>query len=76
LLKKATSLFGNRHGSNSHLIEENLKHEGFFLLQSETPFNSLKGLNAIVVADAVSREIVAAKNGSPLIIASETASCL
>jgi len=50
-----------------HLIEENLKHEGFSSSVRDA-FNSLKGLNAIVVADAVSREIVAAKNGSPLII--------
>jgi len=50
-----------------HLIEENLKHEGFSSSVRDA-FNILKGLNAVVVANAVSKEIVAAKNGSPLIV--------
>lgn len=50
-----------------HLIEENLKHEGFATSVRDA-FNTLKGLNAIVVANAVSKEIVAAKTGSPLIV--------
>lgn len=50
-----------------HLIEENLKHEGFSSSVRDT-FNGLKGLNAVVVANAVSKEIVAAKTGSPLIV--------
>ncbi|MBI2028509.1 MAG: glutamine--fructose-6-phosphate transaminase (isomerizing) [Candidatus Levybacteria bacterium] len=49
-----------------HLIEENLKHIGF-ASSVRNSFNKLRGLNAIVVANAVSKEIVAAKNGSPLI---------
>jgi glucosamine--fructose-6-phosphate aminotransferase (isomerizing) len=49
-----------------HLIEENLKHEGFSSSVRDA-FNSLKGLNAVVVANAVSKELVAAKTGSPLI---------
>jgi glutamine---fructose-6-phosphate transaminase (isomerizing) len=49
-----------------HLVEENLKHEGFSSSVRDA-FNSLKGLNAVVVANAVSKEIVAAKTGSPLI---------
>jgi glucosamine--fructose-6-phosphate aminotransferase (isomerizing) len=49
-----------------HLIEENLKHEGFSSSVRDA-FNALKGLNAVVVANAVSKEIIAAKTGSPLI---------
>jgi glutamine---fructose-6-phosphate transaminase (isomerizing) len=49
-----------------HLVEENLKHEGFSSSVRDA-FNALKGLNAVVVANAVSKEIVAAKTGSPLI---------
>lgn len=51
----------------SHLIEENLKKEGFSSSVRDA-FNRLQGLSAIVVAYAPSREIVVAKNGSPLII--------
>ena len=50
-----------------HLIEENLKHEGFSSSVRDS-FNALKGLNAVVVANAVSKEIVAAKTGSPLVV--------
>jgi len=50
-----------------HLIEENLKHEGFSSSVRDS-FNDLRGLNAVVVANAVSKEIVAAKTGSPLVI--------
>ncbi|MDO8621246.1 MAG: glutamine--fructose-6-phosphate transaminase (isomerizing) [Candidatus Levybacteria bacterium] len=50
-----------------HLIEENLKKEGFASSVRDA-FNSLKGLNAVVVAYAPSREIVAAKTGSPLVV--------
>ncbi len=50
-----------------HLIEENLKHEGFSSSVRDA-FNILKGLNAVVVANAASKEIVAAKTGSPLIV--------
>jgi len=49
-----------------HLLEENLKHEGFSSSVRDA-FNLLKGLNAVVIANAVSKEIVAAKTGSPLI---------
>lgn len=49
-----------------HLVEENLKHEGFSSSVRDA-FNSLQGLNAVVVANAVSKEIIAAKTGSPLI---------
>ncbi len=50
-----------------HLVEEFLKEKGFASAVRDT-FNSLRGLNAIVVANAKSSEIVVAKNGSPLII--------
>lgn len=50
-----------------HLIGEYLKIEGFSSAVRDT-FNRLKGLNAIVVAYAPSREIVACKTGSPLVV--------
>ncbi len=50
-----------------HLIEDFLKKKGFASSVRDA-FNSLKGLNAIVVASSKSSEIIAAKNGSPLII--------
>ncbi len=50
-----------------HLIEENLKKEGFTSSVRDA-FNKLKGLNAIIAAYALSSEIIAAKNGSPLVV--------
>ncbi len=50
-----------------HLIEENLKKEGF-VSSVRDAFNSLEGLNAVVVAYAPSAEIIAVKNGSPLVV--------
>lgn len=50
-----------------HLVEEYLKKEGFAMSVRDA-FNKLKGLNAIVVANATSKEIVAAKTGSPLVV--------
>ena len=50
-----------------HLIEEFLKGQGFASSVRDA-FNKLKGLNAIVVANAKSSEIIAAKNGSPLVV--------
>lgn len=50
-----------------HLIEEYLKREGFASAVRDA-FNRLKGLNAIVVAYAPSQEIIAAKNGSPMVV--------
>lgn len=55
------------------LIEENMKKKSLpagrqgFASSVRDAFNSLKGLNAIVVANSLSSEIVAVKNGSPLI---------
>jgi glucosamine--fructose-6-phosphate aminotransferase (isomerizing) len=50
-----------------HLIEEELKISGFVTAVRQA-FLKMEGLNAIVVMNAKSKEIVAAKNGSPLII--------
>ncbi len=51
-----------------HLIEENLKQGKGFSTSVRDVFNDLEGLNAIVVANTVSKEIIAAKNGSPLVV--------
>ncbi len=50
-----------------HLIEEHLKTQGF-AHAFRNAFNRLHGLNAIVVAYAPSKEIMAAKTGSPLVL--------
>lgn len=52
----------------SHLIEENIKEGKGFTTSVRDSFNQLQGMNAIVVLNATSSEIIAAKNGSPLII--------
>jgi glutamine---fructose-6-phosphate transaminase (isomerizing) len=49
-----------------HLIEENLKSHTFPDSVSEA-FNRFTGMNAIVVVNTQSNEIIAAKTGSPLI---------
>ncbi len=49
-----------------HLIEDALKREKFALAVRDS-FSKLKGLNAIVASHAPSSEIVAVKNGSPLV---------
>lgn len=51
----------------SHLIEEYLKKSGFATAVREA-FNRLSGMNAIVVLYAPSKQIIAAKTGSPLIV--------
>jgi glutamine---fructose-6-phosphate transaminase (isomerizing) len=51
----------------AHLIEEYSKTRGFATAVRDG-FKKLKGMNAIVVANAQSLEIVAAKTGSPLVI--------
>ena len=51
----------------AHLIEEYLKKKDFVTSVREA-FNKLKGLNAIVALYTKSSQIVAAKNGSPLIL--------
>ncbi len=57
----------------AHLIEENIRGRSLpagrqgFASSVRDAFNRLKGLSAIVVANAVSKEIIACKNGSPLV---------
>lgn len=51
----------------AHLIEEYLKKEEF-VSAVRNAFNRLKGLNAIVVSCAKSKQIIAAKTGSPLVV--------
>ena len=51
----------------AHLIEENLKTLGFATAVRHA-FNRFKGMNAIVVLYAPSKQIVAAKTGSPLVV--------
>src|SRR5260370_37903945 len=50
-----------------HLIEEYAKTNKFSDAV-RLAFNLLKGLSAILVVNAVSHEIIAAKNGSPLVV--------
>jgi glutamine---fructose-6-phosphate transaminase (isomerizing) len=50
-----------------HLIEENLASHGF-ATSFRMAFNRLHGLNAIVALYAPSKEIIAAKTGSPLVV--------
>lgn len=51
----------------SHLIEENLKKNDF-VLSVRQAFNRLTGLNAIVVLNSLTDEIIACKTGSPLVV--------
>jgi len=51
----------------AHLIEEELKTKGFSA-SVKAAFKKFTGMNAIVVMNAKSSEIIAAKNGSPLVI--------
>ena len=51
----------------SHLIEENLKNVGFTTAVREA-FDKFSGMNALVIMNASSSEIIAVKNGSPLVV--------
>jgi len=51
----------------AHLIEENLKNKNFKDATREA-FNKLKGMNAIVAISTEGEEIIALKNGSPLVV--------
>ncbi len=51
----------------SHMVEELLKTNGF-ATSVRKAFLSLQGLNALVIVNAKSKEIIAAKNGSPLVV--------
>ncbi len=50
-----------------HLIEEEMKQKSFVDAVRDS-FLKLQGMNAIVVAHTTSQEIIAVKNGSPLVI--------
>jgi glucosamine--fructose-6-phosphate aminotransferase (isomerizing) len=68
LMKKGhTFLSGTDTEVIPHLIEENLKKHSF-PDAVRISFNSLHGLSAIVVLDTKSNTLIAAKNGSPLVI--------
>lgn len=73
-LKKRLQRRGHRFLSETdtevipHLIEENLKQGKGFTTSVRDAFNEISGRNAIVVANTVSREIIAVKTGSPLVI--------
>ena len=51
----------------AHLIEENLRKSGFATAVRDS-FNKLKGMNAMLIMNSASSEIIAVKNGSPLVI--------
>lgn len=50
-----------------HLIEDSVKTNSFSEAVRKT-FNKMEGLNAIIVINTKSNEIVAARNGSPLVM--------
>lgn len=50
-----------------HLIEDDIKTKGFSTSVRDT-FRKMHGLNAFVVINSVSKEIIAVKNGSPLVV--------
>lgn len=51
----------------SHLIEKHLKNHDF-LKSVRLSFNALKGMNALVVMNVDTLELIAAKNGSPMVV--------
>ncbi|HSA84376.1 MAG TPA: glutamine--fructose-6-phosphate transaminase (isomerizing), partial [Patescibacteria group bacterium] len=51
-----------------HLLEENLKAAVTFTQAMQQTFNALSGLNAVVALNSRTNEIIAAKNGSPLLV--------
>lgn len=51
-----------------HLLEEHVKTSSSFQEAIQKTFTQLSGLNAIVAINTITAEIVAAKNGSPLIV--------
>ena len=51
-----------------HLLEDHVKHSNSFIDAMKNTFNQLHGLNAVVALNSSTNEIVAAKNGSPLIV--------
>lgn len=51
-----------------HLLEEHFKNGKSFTHAMSDTFNKLHGLNAVVAVNSSTNEIVAAKNGSPLLV--------
>lgn len=51
----------------SHLIEENLKTQDF-QTSVRNAFNRLTGMNALVILHAPTSQVIAVKNGSPLVV--------
>lgn len=51
----------------AHLVEEYMKKEGFATAVRDA-FNKLEGLSAFVVLNSISKEIIAVKIGSPMVI--------
>lgn len=51
----------------AHLIEDKLKSNGFATAVRDA-FNILKGMNAMLIMNSASSEIIGVKNGSPLVI--------
>lgn len=73
ILKEDLEMLGHTFKSQTdsevivHLIEEQLRTYGFATAVRNS-FNKIQGLNAFVVLNTLSSEIIAAKNGSPLIV--------
>lgn len=68
LLKKGHKFISQTDTEVSvHLIEEYLKSMPFFKAVQKT-FNEMKGLNAILVMNGKTEELIAVKNGSPLVV--------
>jgi glucosamine--fructose-6-phosphate aminotransferase (isomerizing) len=68
LTKKHTFLSETDTEVVAHMLEEALQKEEFSAALVRKVFSHLEGNNAIIVTHVSSRQIIAAKNGSPLII--------
>ena len=51
----------------THLIEENFKEKSF-VHAVRSAFNQMEGLNALIAINADERKLIAARNGSPLVL--------
>jgi len=72
-MKKVLAKSGHRFASDTdtevavHLIEEYAKRI-MFTKAVQRAFNEMEGLNAIIVLDTRERQLVAVRNGSPLVV--------